>query len=414
MLYTVTESEFLALIKAKEFRDSARVGTALPAYSAVMRHWAGELAPAQVTVLLYLIERTLACGRAAQRIAIREMTDGFSCETDGKFGSISLARTAIKAALAALSDLKLLKIYRTMSESGYEKESRMFEIDCKNLQKELPDPGRIPEGGGHETASPSYINYIDSEIEKKSVVASGSLLAAGSQDNTGKVVMLRTPKKPRAERTQSESALDAVARVAAKHEANRTARVAAASAKAPRKIEKDELQALFDRVTTASEPKMPRVVVTLKELGFFRKRLAVQAPDSLKDFIEWTLFNWHDIASRQRGAMHRRGETDRTKELPRVADFATFVYRFPYFLKVYEGRLIDQDRKQDADDALRRQLAAKDQQIAELRKGIRIMRSRTTQAPAPQPRRSTALPDLDSDLPSWDSNAAPRRSRNAR
>lgn len=410
MIYTVNEREFTKLLLTRELIVHARRALAVGAYRALFEHWAAKIGPIDTAILGYLIARTLAHGRFAQRISVSEFTE-----------HLAIGRTAIRQHLQDLAENGFIAIYRTEgSASGSEKEARMFEIDCnfvvdsvlptlEKTEEMAPTPPQQMDPPGRETTTPSCINHgVD-----KSTLLSARSSRSGSQENN----VLPIPKKPRATVARSESASEIIASISRKTEATATVRVTAAAAKAPHLLDKLELQALLDKAMKTYHPNGMRMIVTGKEFGVLRKRLKEQAPADFPGFINHIIGQWYTIAAQNGIARRKRigdaGAPQQGSAMPMVPDFATLCYRYPYFAKVYANRgatgEIEQTPKVDP------KVRALEQQLEASRRDTAILRERLSERKAPILRRVSpsvrpgpiARPPVaedfsDVDLPAWD------------
>lgn len=424
MLHNVTEPEFLRLMMDKCRYKEGRAEMVAPLLRSLHAYWSERLEPLQTSILGYVIAQTYVMNKMAQRITIAEFAKGCNM-------GLNTARRHVHA----LTDDGFLHVYKTAGIAGSEKEARMFEIDCNfmlrideeyaQMKRQHPEKGGPPSHSGSPPLSPrespTYINYIDSEL---SICRDKSLLSVPSVRIDGgrielpeETTMLPTPKKPRAEIARPTSMAEVLATVQGKAVTARLARAASAGAKAPHQVDKLELQALLDKAMKTYAPTATRMVVTGKEFGFLRKRMKEAPPQNLEAFINWVVSYWTTIAHQNRMAKQRRAEeADKrtTSALPMAPDFASLCYRYPYFLKAFanhnaERTASDAAAKETTEvERLKRTLKAKDQDInvlrSELTRTKTVMR-RTPTAPriiaTPRPVRAE-LPDAD--LPEWSSN----------
>lgn len=434
MLHTVKEREFARLLREKERFVEEHYGDAALAFEVLYAKWAPILPPIQITILGFLVSRTLLCGRSAARIPVAELESG-----------VSASRNTVRDHLNILILLDLVHVFRTVSdEKETEKTARMFEIDCKKLHegseigqkapsklfgKGLVRTQNLPKkeaerGGQNLTPRGSKIdplniyinrNYVPHDLKQESNDSSArSSRIGGSRE----IEMLPTPKKPRSSApAKNESAADIIARVSATHAAKREARTARAQTSTPYTLTKAELQALIDTQQRLNAPGTLRMIVTTKEFGLLRKRLRESSPEDFGDFIGWVFRYWSTISNQHRKAIQRSAERSERGEkgIPPSPDFASLAYRYPYFLKAYGNFQADRAREkaEEVEGATERKLRAtidrQSRAIEALNSQIKRVNRRTTQPtrlsqPAPQPRHDAL--DLGADeLPEWSAPA---------
>ena len=241
------------------------------------------------------------------------------------------------------------------------------------------------------------------------------------------VTTLRIPKKAKRNHEDetptyvdpevSAAPRDIVASIQRRSRDVQGARVAAASTVAPWMMSKEQMQALFDKGMQTYFPKLPRVIVTGKEFGFLRKRLRETQPKDFAEFVDWALRYWTDTASKHRRAIMKgvvNGDSSKfdKEPMPQSPDFATLVYRLPYFLKVHSSYLAERMTR-DTEDKADRRVARLERELAQERNTNRILSQRRTQARGPEPRhqgteeqqpRLTSQDQIDlgpEELPKW-------------
>jgi len=417
VLYTVKEHEFFALMQSKERFVEERIEDASAVYRALFSHWAKYLPATRVVMLGYILERTLASGKSAVRIPLAALGS-----------AISVGKTALREHVNSLSDEGFIHIYRTVADAeGHEKEPRMFEIDFKKLVEHAVEGGekpsklfgkpRVPPSeSGHpppESGPPLYIHTMYSRtINNKDKSLSSARASRTGSEAGGNVIPM--PKKPRAVVVHSDSIADVLATVAGKHSANRESRIVSARVKPAHQIDKLELQALFDKSVKTYAPGAIRVMVTSKEFGLLRKRLRESAPQDFAAFIDWTIRYWTTIAT-QHGNAIKRNETRQARgerALPKAPDFATFVYRYPYFLKSFANFTADRQSAVETEEKDRR-VDALQKRLAQTEGDMDILRNQLTKAkgagirraprPAPAAQEVEVREDTEhfDDLPAW-------------
>lgn len=140
MLCTVDEREFQRLILDKEDIIQARSGYASPLVIALTIHWMSELEPPAISILVYLIGRTVAVGKGAERITIREFVEGSKDvgELAAAFTALPMSINTLRKHIKALCDSDLINVYSVRAMlTASENQARMFEI---NFSKVLDVP----------------------------------------------------------------------------------------------------------------------------------------------------------------------------------------------------------------------------------------------------------------------------------
>lgn len=430
MLHTVTEREFLCMVVEREKIQAEIVGNVAPVMACITAKWLKILGPAKIAIMLFVLNRTVLSGKSAQRIAVSEFINGAKNDDSIHCSGVGLGATVLRKHLRELCEQDFLTVYRTATElTGAEKEARMFEINCKKVveDNELPSKNcqisrktekKVVENPLRKTTPPLaetegvYIYLFNRFISTgRDINISIPRIVSDSRANAESRSMFQIPKpkKPRTESPTYSSALEAIAAIQKRDTTARAARSARATDKLPHMIDRLELQALLDSTTMTYLPDH-RIVVTGKELGYFKKRLKESAPTDMKSFLSWLVRYWSTLATQHRAAI-RRNETRSTageRGLPLVPDFATLTYRYPYFLKAYqnfqaEGKAtVKEDTRDREVEQLKMQIQKKDDENKSMRTLIRRRAPQKLKSIAPRP-----TIDLDTDdLPVWDSEKA--------
>lgn len=416
MLHTVSSREFLVLQHVKERYDESRVGYAVPIMAAITARWLAELKGPRLSVLLFIMNRTILCGKSAQRIAMAEFETGVKDEDFVHCCGTGLSKSTITEALKWLQTEDFLSVYRTITgTSGVESEPRMFEIDFKKLLHagELSDKNcvvEVTEVDKSDTVAPRLLGrggpgirgghndiYIGDYITSLNILDKTSLispLAFGSRkkanEKVGVEMFVGKQKKPRAT-LGYDNAADAVAAIKQRDQQKQTTRVASAATKQPSVLTRQEMQAVFDKHATAISLGF-RLMVTSREYGFLKKRLADNPPKDFSDFVRWTLTYWGTMAQQNQAAVRKdRDRLVKGKTLPAAPHFYTFTYWYPYFFRAYQnhlaGKVIETAPPVDEKD---REIARLQRQVAQERHNTVILRRRPQAAPTPPEPRPAA------------------------
>lgn len=457
MLHTISEREFVELTIEKSEAVEARTRYVVPVIHALNAYWVSVLDPSTFVVLTWLLNRTLVRGKAADQISITEFTTRTVDDDSGGLVSAGLPMSGntIRRHLKLLSDEGILTIYAIKSQNrDTETRPRIFEINCKRLVEATnPLPREL-----------ELMRKIDAEVEKLAPAhplqnlnppshrLKGALkiyrdsssglgkpnlypprsAAAGSAggDPTSEVEEnnvkpLPTPKvQRRSAPRRDETAIEAVARIKMAHRINEGGRAGAAAGGA---LTVQNLQALIDKTMRERLPELPRVVVTQKPFGVFRKRIESANLDIAK-FVDFALSQWSLLASQNRAAMLKNPDkARRSTPLPSAPNFTTFAYKLPYFIAAYANNVTttreDRQKASDSGEAarLRAKLAAAEREL-DVAKGLLRSRAKpviTRSRPAiPVQVQRTAATDADLNdqwsPPEWSAGDEPKQRRAVR
>lgn len=394
-----------------------------PAFLSLTHRWMSSMSGSETTVMCFVLAVTLASGRVAREMSIREIANGIRDDdkTEAQ-GGTGLSENSIRSALKSLAERGFLTIFKEQKSNGNDNAARIYEIDFNRLDPALGakmghHTPSTPEGAPFKNCRAQYIsNYVTVREEERDTsisIRSDSEVVAAAQP-VGEVMAFVGKKTPKPA-PQFSSAAEAISSVQGRSRAKVQARATAATAVAPKEISKDQMQALFD-AASAGVALPYRIMVTVKEHGFLRKRLAENPPANFRDMVRWSLTYWGVLAQQNRKAVTSdRTRVLRGKSLPEAPHFSTFVYWYPYFMKAYQnhlaGQVIEQREQEQKDEAtvrlmdLRRKLDERERDVAILRR--RATQGRELAAPAPQPvmhrrvqsRREDDLSPID--LPDW-------------
>lgn len=441
MLHTVSEREFMGLMREKERYVEERHMDAAHMYASLAEHWASQIAPIRIVILMYITSCTLLRGKSAARISIGEIES-----------AVNASQNSIRAHLKGLVDEGFLIAYRTTAgKNGHEKESRMFEIDCNFVLKASDIAANSPPkllkfdekttSGGLQNLGtplqnldpPSYIYSLSNLVaiedkDRTSVLYSARSSRAVGDKEKPMPVHFPEPKKPRMATARSDSVASVVAAINAAHASRRAGLVRSASTKKASRLTAQEFQALVDSAQ-ADAGLQHRMVVTTKEFGLLRKRFEASPPSDLSEFVSWVLRYWTTIAQQHRAAVRKSEDRKAAGEkgIPAHPDFASLAFRYPYFLKCFANFKAERNI-QATEDAASREQKMRDT-IQRQQDEIRSLRRATRQRPAPErpptprqaaprtpvrpARATTAAREFDdTDLPEWTA-PQPRGARRA-
>lgn len=452
MLYVLSRQEFAAVSRQKKAQHDRYASLCWRVVGALTACWMRELGAQKLAIMMFVVNRTLYYRKEAEQIWGTHWQDGV---VDGSGNSVcdglGITEKTFRKHLNELIEQDFLTAWACKDGSNGENVGRLFAINCKKVlqpyttrgsempilntpksmkqaQKEaendVEDDGKIYRGGGVKiTPHNNSIKGLTKVNLSARASRSGNVIAG--TENV--VTTLRIPKKAKRNHEDetptyvdpevSAAPRDIVASIQRRSRDVQGARVAAASTVAPWMMSKEQMQALFDKGMQTYFPKLPRVIVTGKEFGFLRKRLRETQPKDFAEFVDWVLRYWTDTASKHRRAIMKgvvNGDSSKfdKEPMPQSPDFATLVYRLPYFLKVHSSYLAERMTR-DTEDKADRRVARLERELAQERNTNRILSQRRTQARGPEPRhqgteeqqpRLTSQDQIDlgpEELPKW-------------
>lgn len=431
MLHSVNDREFFDLAKRKDRKDASNFQIGMRVLRAMTTHWIGVLPAQQITILLFLWNRTLNYSKQGQQIFQYQFDKGVENKETGEriCAGLGMSEPTLRKHLNALCDANLIDIYRCVSAThGNESVPRLYEINCRNVLegaqddqgiRMLPTPKRLKneEKGGVKSLSKGGKDSWTHNICIYKDTAKAVIPTPASQGRSNRDLNPSSKRTRANDVDPSATASDVVRSITARHTSNAATRTASAAAKKPWQVTKEEMQALLDRIQREFAPSSQRMMVTVKELGLLRKRMKENPPADLTAFLQHTIMHWPTI-SRQHGAAVRKRVAYKAGEsrISAAHSFHDLAYRYPYFLKVYANHVAGkaEDATQVELDAEKQRMQATIERQAE---DIQTLRRRATARPAVvarQPRTprpaSQAAPQIEvdpfGDIPTWDEHEA--------
>lgn len=453
MFHELTQRELREMSRQMESILSARINYTVPLMLAITGKWMSELDPGAIVVLLWIINRTILHGKAADRITLREFLEGINDSAVMQSGPIRMSRGTLIKHIQTLVDEDFLQVYRVGGPNAGFADARLFAIDCKKILEVDGLEGlattavpRIAEAVKRESEAKTrakavkklnqgvqnldgvalkniYINNIDSCISSGLAIANLYPPVCDTAEPTlmqvgNTMAQLPEPKRARTpiRATQNQTIAEVLAFTNKGHQERQLSRAAAAVAK-PAEMTMLSLQALLDKTMKATRPDFPRMIVTGKAFSVFRKRIAQAQIKDLKDFLVYVIGSWSMHAARnQKAALRNSGRSlDKSYEaLPTAPDFQSLAFRLPYFVKIYANHLADKtvgisetaEAREVAE--LKAQLARAKQEtknreaiIARLGQRTRPISKPVTSRPTRQPGQNQQPDDDTWDLPAW-------------
>lgn len=383
MLRDVSHFEYVQLRRDKCRKEESVDLVAVSTLRTVVFTHLPSLKGSEVAVLFYLLGATVLRSQAAREIAIQEFCKGLQSIDGTRLDSgTGLSKPTVLSSLRSLCDRNFIHMYRLEERNGWEVSPRIYEINFKLLG-----------AGGVKNFDPPLKNFTPLHTSNVVTTCSGnrdtsiSFLPGSSLARENQVqgvsgmafVGKKKEAKPRPQLGYS-SAAEAISTITAKHAKTREQRVASATSKAPSLLTKDEMQALFDK-QGAGAGLTYRLMVTQREHGFLKKRLASNPPADFADFVRWCLTYWATIAKQNHVAT--RKDKDRLvigKSMPESPHFNTFTYWYPYLFRAYQNSKAATDWKPEMEKGtaesstrikeLERRVLVAEQGAAALRKKI--------------------------------------------
>lgn len=444
MLHSVEDREFYDLAKRKDRKDAGNFQIGMRVLRALTTHWIGVLPAQQITILLFLWNRTLNFSKQGQQVFQYQFHKGVvNKDTEQRIcAGLNMSDPTLRKHLNELCDANLIDIYRCVSANhGNESVPRLYEINCRNVLKGaeddqgiamLPTPKRLKNAGKggpkilKEGGKDSWTHKICIYNETAKAVIPPP---ASPRRSERSAASLPTPRKARGldssvcpstdDLSPSPTAKDVIRSIDARYTRNAASRTASAAAKKPWQVTKEEMQATLDGLQREFAPSSQRMMVTVKELGLLKKRMKENPPADLRGFLQHVVMHWPTLA-RQHGAAVRKRVAFKAGESAMSAahSFHDLAYRYPYFLKVYANHLAGkaEETSQAELDAEKKRLQATIEKQAE---DIQTLRRRATAtrpaaisrqprsarpAPAVQPQRADV--DPFGDIPTWEEHEA--------
>lgn len=430
MLVDVTDLEYLTVRRSKSHKDSRVIGLGAPVARALASRVLSLVSGSEAKVLMYLLGVTICRGQRAREVSIRELEHGIKDEDGGALDhGTGLAKNTLRTSLKSLCESGTINIYRKPEQDGAEIVARIYEIDFTRLLSVAEITTVLGENAmseGSKTVVPPTKNCppLHTSMKSKrdtsiSILPASCLVRKSNAEQVGSMAFIGKQKKPVPVAPVYGSATEALQAVQGRARAVQATRVANAATIAPSSISRVDMQAVFDRHSTALSLGY-RLMVTQREHGFLRKRLAENPPQDFSDFVRWSLTYWGTLSSQNRTATRKDLQVKVVrKSLPPAPHFNTFCYWYPYFLKSYQnfltgrenvkdGELEDETEKDRVIKSLTRRVVEAERNTSVLRRRMGSARDEQPATPAaPKPRPRTRV-DADLLAPvefqDWDAN----------
>lgn len=426
--------------------DDSHMGDFVLCSVAIAKQGGGLLGPSAMSVMMFILGRTLAFRKKAEVITTQQFEKGVV----GKDGvSISsgcgVSTSTTRRALKELSEVGFIRIH-TFSDGHKEQHARAYEVltdaikatadleSAKNWFKRSGFYGQNYAEGGvkfepqtDETGKKVpflgcqiYHTITDNDKSLSNKILSNDNISqptAATQEEE----LIPTPRKGR---TPSKIAIDCKVPakdipsiVSAKHSTAINSRAAASRKVSTRRWTTPELQALLDKARANVQEagaQVNRIVVVSKNIGVFHKRmLASEIPDAL-EFLEWVFKNWGKVANSNKRAKARQTKVNQRTEsvMSLTPNFNDLAFRLPYIIALYNDsqsvELVEQQLKQEERELEEKKTATRKQVIDARRKAAeerdRAEASkikRTTKRVTREVTRDIHEEDYGDELPEW-------------
>lgn len=429
----LNERQYADMRRSRCTRRKEVVALASPALLSITKNLLHRLGGSELAVLMCLLSLTVASGRIARDISIREFSDGMlDDEGNTVVCGTGLSENSIRTAIKSLTADGLLYVYKEVRQGVKDSAARLYEINFNrldqglavrlkvySLQKDAKDPLKncgTPFKNCRGVHISNYVTHVPTEIATSSYILPGSEVARETQRESPVPYVGKKPTTVTSA-PRSDAARQVISAVVGSAREKVESRAAGAAARKPGDITRAEMQALFDSVSQGID--LPyRLMVTVREYGYLKKRLVLQAPADFRDMVRFSLTYWGMLSVQNRKAVNSEvSKGAKKKYLPEAPHFQTFAYWYPYFFRVYQNHLagqtvVEMEKKQSSQASA--QVASLERKLVEAERANAVLKKRVTaarqapEAPHAAPRRILPAKVTDEDLmrptefPEWD------------
>lgn len=382
--------------------------------------YAKGFTPDKISVLLFILNRTLKLGRLVADIPFPAFLGGVTSDTFRRSitSGITISKNTLRKVLKELEEEGILHTFFPAKMRGViDHFTRYFEIDFKKIQK-LTSVGsrivnmiktkmetlrenrlnapknsrnlakttaesaslRLPKLGGlgsKRTHVSLSVMYSDEQPVAPDPIERGAEPEAMPASRTTVRRIVRTVRATEAAAPQDATHVAQVVAtvrekldaIAASAQAKRATKIAEAKKITAKNVQMHQLQAIVDDVMARFYPELPRMAVTGKPFGALKNHLKRSAPADVADFLKWTLCAWPRLAQDSARKARRDSTTAEGRAKPQYAalpsapHFATLAFKLPFFLACYNNQQAI-NGKMGAPDT------RKDDEIAKLKKAV--------------------------------------------
>jgi hypothetical protein len=384
---------------------------------AITKGMLSSLSGSELSMLMCLLSLTICRSRVAVMASLAELSEGLKDDGDVIICGTGLSRSTLKTVIGKLAREDLIHVYREENRGGHENSPRIFEINFTKLDRVVAIKMRsfwaTPPGQNLTPPSYKYISdyrHSDSSTEVASYYSSPAVAVETQQGDTD--VYVGKKATPVFASRPAGTAAAVAAAVIDKSRAKVSARAATATKTLPGGINRDGMQALFDKLYKQCGVQH-RLMVTVKEFGYLRKSMQKNAPDDLEAMLRFSLTYWPMLSQQNSRAVSKDGDKlVKSKSLPPAPHFHTFAYWYPYFLRAYQNHLAGRNSETMKDEGDRK-LAQLNSELERTRGQVTMLRRQNTalRATPPAPAlKSISKPavvrrrpsSVDSELPAWE------------
>lgn len=397
MLKTLNSGDFSAALKEKREQQDRYAGICWQVIGALTSCWMKELGGQKLSIMMFLVNRTLYYRKAAERIYSIQFEKGI---TDSKGNSVcdglQMGGQAFRKHLNELIEQDFVDVYCELNEKSHENTARLYEINFKKLlapytgsgskmpflratkqEKSSENPPDDPVEGGYENhrGGGVKINPLNSTYKRTTkVVHSGSAprsgnVVAGQESNGSRMARRKQADTDSPVYEDPATPTEIVAKIQQKATAFRAATVAKAATTQPWLLSQKEMQAIVDSLMSEFYPKESRLVVTGLQYGKLKKELKKHQPKDFSAFMRYVFVNWSMISSQHRNAINRNEEKRvKAEYMSRTPSAWDLAIRLSYFLQCYSNdqasrRSVEtQDTRDREVERLKRALTQKEQE----------------------------------------------------
>ena len=389
---------------------------ALRTYQAIFTFWNKELGADKISILGFVINRTLRYGKYAEKIPFSAFMEGVQTEEHGMLcAPVGVSHNTFRRILRELiNDHFLFELFPKRTPGKKDVAVRYFEINFKKIQhRQYNEQGEImvllrtPKAQKIGKVLPNLVvpkmgvqsisnvhTYVCNSIPKGMLLADSAAIEAGSET--------------------MDSVKEVIARMNAARDAKQAKQLAIAKTKPASGLKKIDVQTMLDKSRKEFSSSTPRIYVTDKAFGVFKKRLADSAPASLPEFFDWLIVHWQIIAQQNLKARSRKlrtGDVDQSAPIGLSPDFDTLAYRFPYFLKCYNSYVAERSvlgTKEDQQEAEIARLKRANENLRVEKNDLAKKAYARPRQPIAEPLRrvtrsiSKPLTEATDELPTWE------------
>lgn len=433
---THSKAEFSTALAHLTARNDLYFAEFVQVSSVLARFWSDFLTVSELSIIQFLVGRTLAFRKRAELISRSHFMEGV-VSSDGLriCSGVGVAYSTLRIALEGLVQKEIVEVH-AFTDGRKETIPRIYEVktakilegrdteEVLNMLRRAYKTGvRGPESSENRCAEIQHTVCRNSahlkEIHSISNTSSYEDVPSPSATGRKREFLVDPKKKTRSANVCAEApattAKERAAQILGKARDKRAKRASNTSVPTKR-WDVPTLQALLDTARESANVQTARVVVTTKPIGVLHKRMKEAQVENVLDFFTWALRNWNTVANAHRRSTAKKAQTTKSaaqQEMKLVPNFNDLSYRFPYLLAFYNDRAYTEkqqaaEREQAiANDRAQRQAAtaASNARRANVRRLDEEREAARRKQDAEFERRRhvrRSLPDDDDDLPEYE------------